>query len=196
VRYAIARADPELPAGLYRDSRNRSVAKLLPVSREIPWGGKQELRPPSKLVKMRAQYPAGEQVLLVLPHTDISRDKFFVSLRAPSAPPTYMLENKHFEIEPLQGGVAFTDAGRLLLERYQSAAGGDAVLDIAYLVRPSIAGMVTHRPEGERFILAGDGASQARYYGGDVSEHAGSSDPADDGKKSWFQRSLSWLMAD
>ena len=195
-RYALALADPDRPAGLYRDNRNRSIVKLPAVQREIPWGGRQDPRAPSKPVKMRAQYPVSDKPGLYLPHTDISTEKFFISLRAPSAPPTYLLVDKHFEMEPLQGRVLFTEAGKTLIDRYQSAAGGNANLDVAYLVRPSLAGMVTQRPEGERFTFSDNGKSQARYYGGDISDMTTGKQVAQANQPGWFRRNLGWLMAD
>ena len=195
-RYAIARANPKKTAGLYRDKRNRSIVKLPPLAREIPWGGKQDPRTPSKPVKMRAHYPVSEQSTLILPHTDVSADKFFVSLRAPNAPPTYLLADQHFELEPLQGQVLFTQAGQKMIEQYQAAADGEATLDVAYLVRPSIAGMVTHRPEGERFVFSDNGASTAQLYGRGLPDEAQSVESADASGMGWFKQTFGWLMAD
>jgi len=101
-RFALAIADPETPVGLYRDDRNRSVAKFRAVPRTIPWGGKQEPRESSEPIKMRAQYPVGENTVLVLPHTDIVSQRFFVSLRADAAP-TYLKEGVHYQLERMQG---------------------------------------------------------------------------------------------
>ena len=195
-RYALAMADPGQSAGLYRDERNRSIVRFPAARREIPWGGRQDPREPSEPVKMRARYPAAGDQPVFLPHTDISDEKFFVSLRAPTASPTYMAETKHFELEPLQGIVAFTEAGKSLIYRYQAAAGGEAHLDLAYFVRPTLAGMAIHRPDGEAFVFPDNGGPAATRYGGDLPGASADEDGASASGQSWFRRNLGWLLSD
>jgi len=193
--YAIAVADPEAPAGLYKDNRSRSVVRVRSAPRTIPWGVKEDPRDTSKPIKMRARYPVRADAMLFLPHTDISREKFFVSVRSEGAPPSYLLKDTHYDVEPMQGRVFLTDAGQALISRYRSDA-GSATIDIAYLVRPSIAGMSTHRPEGDGFDLSDNGASLARLYAGTIPQSAQQVAGVSAEEPGWFQRNLGWLMAE
>jgi hypothetical protein len=193
--YTIAIADPDSPAGLYKDNRSRSVVRVRPALREIPWGAKREPRKPSKPVKMRAQFPARGDERLFLPHTDISTLKFFLSVRSAAAPPSYLRKFAHYDLDPAQGVIFLTEAGRAEVDRYREEAGGEATLEVGYQVRPSIAGLTTLRPEGEIFVMQDNGASVARIYQGAKPE--GNAVAATSGDQpGWFKRNFGWLMVD
>ena len=192
-RYALAAANPDLPANLYRDDRNRSVVKIRPYPRTIPWGGKQDPREPSKPVKMRARYPTDNSPRLTLPHTDIANERVFVSLRLPSVPPTYLNEGMHFEVDPLQGKVFLTDIGREFIQKYQSVNEGAAAIEIAYMVRPSLAGMATWRAKDGIAVFNDNGASQGQLNDQNVASEQPRADS--DKQSSWFERTFAWLWS-
>lgn len=199
-RYALARANPDIPAGLYRDNLNRSILKLRPASRTIPWGGKQEPREPSNPVKMRARYPVGSSASLILPHTDVAKDRFFVSVRASSASALYLNEGEHFEAEPLQGKVLLTGFGKQVVQQYQSANEGAAVIEVAYMVRPSLAGMPTWRANDGIAEFNDNGASQLRLYDHNFARRqarsgAAKKPGAEEALSDWFQRTFAWLWS-
>ena len=187
-RYAIAVLDPDKEAALYRDKRKRSVVRVSPEPRDIPWGSKQDPVLPSKPIKMRARFPAKGAKLLTLPHTDLNAEKLFVSLRLGNAAPSYLSPDEHFDVEPRQGKIFFTADGQALIDDYTKSARGEASVDVAYYVRPSIAGLSTLRPDGEIFLIADNGSDQEREI-----QPEGAVDVSEPG---WFARYFGWLMAE
>lgn len=190
-RYALAILDPSREAPLYRDKRKRSVVRINPAPRDIPWGSKQDPVLPSKPIKMRARFPAEGAKRLTLPHTDLSAEKLFVSLRSSTAAPTYLSSDQHFEVEHLQGKLFFTAEGQVAIEEFVETAGNGASVDVAYYVRPSIAGLSTKRPDGEMFLISDNGAGHERPF-----QKAPSAGGGGDPEAGWFARNFGWLVAD
>jgi len=191
-RYALAILDPSKETALYRDRRKRSVVRVDPKPRDIPWGSKQDPVLPSKPIKMRARFPAKDARLLTLPHTDLNAEKLFVSLRSDNVSPTYLNADQHFDLEPLQGKLFFTQDGQAAIEAFAKAARGEAKIDVAYYVRPSIAGMSTLRPEGEMFLIADNGGGGERLFEKNSPGSRNNEAP----EPGWFSRTFGWLMAD
>ena len=191
-RYALALLDPDKPAALYRDKRKRSILRASPEPRDIPWGSKQDPVLPSKPIKMRARFPAQGAKRLTLPHTDLNAEKLFVSLRSENEAPLYLTPDEHFAVEHLQGKLFFTAAGRAAIEDFAKTTSDPASIDVAYYVRPSIAGFSTLRPDGEMFLIADNGADHDETF-----QKAPSTEgPNDDAESGWFARNFGWLMAD
>jgi len=89
----------------------------------------------------------------------------------------------------LQGKISFTVEGRAAIGDFTATAGEGAQIDVAYFVRPSIAGLSTKRPDGEMFQVANNGSELERPVT--------VASTADGGAESgWFARNFGWLMAD
>jgi len=191
-RFALAILHPDKAAPLYRDKRKRSVIRVHPTSRNIPWGAKQEPVLPLKPIKMRAGFSAQDATLLTLPHTDLNAKKLFVSLRSDQGAPSYLTPERHFEIEPLQGKIFFTAEGKGAIRDFVQAVGKSARVEVAYYVLPSIAGLSTRRPTGEMFYSAHSGAEH-EYTFGNIRPGPQADDDANQG---WFARNFGWMIAD
>jgi hypothetical protein len=164
-RLALALADPAKPGTLYRDNRGRSIARIRPSLGDIPWGAKDQPREAAEPVKMRARFSAVGATDLYLPHTDIDRQRIFVSYRTTGASPVYLIDGEHFELDPLQGRLFVTGPGRSMVRGLLQNSAEPGVIEVAYTVRPSIAGMATRRPSGPAFEVEGNGEAEMIIFG-------------------------------
>ncbi len=199
-RKALALADPGAQVALYKNERNRSILRVNPAPRTVPWGGKQRPRKILEPEKVRLRYPVSvirEEPVIALPHTDVVDDRFFVSLRSAQTSSEYLKRGVDYDLNPSQGYLALTDAGRGMITHYNENAGEQTTLEVAYMVHSSLAGMTITRPGYGVTTLDDNGFSGIKRYRGQ-----GFSKPVSDSKstgseesntKSWLQRTFGWL---
>jgi len=164
-RRALALADPAEPSALYRDNKGRSIVRIRPALGDIPWGAKDQPRPATEPIKIRARFSAVSAINLYLPHTDIDTGRVFVSYRSEGTSPVYLIDGEHFDVDARQGRVFLTRAGRSAVNGQLQGSSGSGVLEVAYRVRPFIAGMATRKPDGPGFVIDGNGEGEAVIFG-------------------------------
>ena len=152
----LAWIDPDARVPLYRDPRGWLVAAIAAPPRPAPWAGT-----PAKTasaVETRVRYTATHPVRLVLPHTDVEPDRFRVALRREDGTTIELRRHAEFAVEPRQGLVLLTEAGRAKLAAARAAEGGaTGVVEAIYHVRSSLAGL--SRDAGGTRTVDGDGSA-------------------------------------
>lgn len=198
ARFAVAMIDPRRPVLLYKDERGRSVLRIAPPHRDAPWGGTAAGVAP-KSVEVRIRYPAAAHQRLTLPHTDIDRERFRLSLRGQGGRVSYLSAGTHYTVDPAQGRVRITDAGR---GRILSRLSGEksTMIEATYRIRPSFAGLAREHPNGRVRVVEGNGDALAVDYGGGLPPDeamlvsVGTEEPVIAEERGWVSRNFGWLI--
>lgn len=193
---ALASIDPGHPVPLFRDARSRSVAYMSAPRSGASWGAKRQSRGPRHLtVERRARYPAIPHDIITLPHTDVAAQPFRLSVRGKNSGVTYLLPGKHYTVEPHQGRIAVTKAGRAAIFA-EIERTSEAVVEVVYRVRQSLAGLaredMTHAP----IAVEGSGEEFATQY--DIAlphaEQDASASVEQNEQGGWIERNFGWLL--
>ena len=152
----LAWIDPQLPVPLHEDPRGWLVAAVSPPERRAPWATAPAK--PATPVETRVRFTAMRPVRLVLPHTDVEPGEFRLALRFGDGAVVTLRRHAEFAVEPRQGLVLLTEAGReRLAAAYEEAGGSEGVIEAIYRVRPSLAGL--SRDAGGTRTVEGDGSA-------------------------------------